>query len=207
MSTRGGYGFVKGNEIKVSYNHYDSYFSGLGFDIMKFVTETTDKEMEKIFDKIVMVKEDSIPTEEQIKECEQYLDLKVSTQDKKDWYCLLRNSQGELNEYKKELRYMIDNKEFLGDSLFCEYAYILNLDSKCLDIYTGFNENKNTNNLFTQFRNDEEKYVEVELLTSISFKKIRNLFKKLKEDDIKQELEKICFEYDNDKDKIDNLFN
>ena len=55
-----------------------------------------------------------------------------------DWYCLLRHAQGDLNVYKNGLRYMIDNHDFIKDSLFCEYAYIINLDTKRLEFYVGF---------------------------------------------------------------------
>lgn len=33
-----------------------------------------------------------------------------------------------------------DDSEFLYDSLFCEWAYIVNLDTKELEIYKGFNK-------------------------------------------------------------------
>ena len=37
MSTRGIYGFRKNGEDKLTYNHYDSYFSYLGENIINFV--------------------------------------------------------------------------------------------------------------------------------------------------------------------------
>jgi hypothetical protein len=33
---------------------------------------------------------------------------------------------------------MMDSSEFLADSLFCEWAYIINLDTEILEIYKGF---------------------------------------------------------------------
>lgn len=179
MSTRGAYGFVKNKEMKITYNHYDSYLEGLGLSVIKFIANTTDAELNKIFDKIIMVNEDSIPTQEQIKECEKVTNLNVSSKSVNDWYCLLRNAQGNLEEYKNDLRYMIDNKEFMGDSLFCEFAYILNLDDKRLEIYKGFNKDKETDNDYTQFRvtKDNYEYVEVEIFDSISFDNIRKLVK------------------------------
>lgn len=179
MSTRGAYGFIKKGEMKITYNHYDSYLEGLGINIMKFIANTTDKELNDIFDKIIMVDEDSIPTQEQIKECEKVTNLNVSSKSVNDWYCLLRNAQGNLEEYKNGLKYMMDNKRFMGDSLFCEYAYILNLDDNRLEIYKGFNKDKETDNDYTQFRvtKDNYEYVEVEIFDSISFDNIRKLVK------------------------------
>ena len=37
---------------------------------------------------------------------------------------------------------MPDATEFLKDSLFCEYAYVINLDKKQLDLFVGFQREK-----------------------------------------------------------------
>ena len=37
MGTRGAYGFKSQNKIKVIYNHFDSYPSGLGEDVVNFI--------------------------------------------------------------------------------------------------------------------------------------------------------------------------
>lgn len=60
-----------------------------------------------------------------------------------DWYCLLRNTQGDLRHYHKGIEHMIDSQEFLADSLFCEWAYIMNLDDQQFEVYRGFNKNPN----------------------------------------------------------------
>lgn len=113
MGTRGAYGFIKNGEMKITYNHYDSYLSELGFNVMRFIAATSNIELNEIFDNIIMVNGDSIPTQEQIEECKHLKNLAVGTGEISDWYCLLRNAQGNLNEYKNGLRYMVDNKEFM----------------------------------------------------------------------------------------------
>lgn len=35
---------------------------------------------------------------------------------------------------------MIDDSEFLNDSLFCEWTYIINLDNEQFEVYRGFNK-------------------------------------------------------------------
>ena len=37
---------------------------------------------------------------------------------------------------------MIDKQDFLHDSLFCEWAYIINLTDNILEVYTGFQKEK-----------------------------------------------------------------
>lgn len=155
MGTRGCYGLYKNGVTKATYNHFDSYIEGLGKDILDFVGNTSIPIMNKIFDKIELVREDSILTIEQIENCQDFTDLSVSNQNIMDFYCLLRKAQGDLNAYKTDLRYMIDNKEFIGDSCFCEYAYIINLDKNVLEFYKGFNKVPQ-NNRYSKFANSQE---------------------------------------------------
>lgn len=168
MSTRGAYGFYKNGVDKITYNHYDSYFSGLGEEIVNFCRNTTIEDMNKIFDKIILVKEDDKPTIEDMENYVGFSNLKVGEQTLQDWYCLLRDTQGNLEEYKKEnVKHMIDNKEFLGNSLFCEYAYIINLTTNKLEIYTGFNK-RPTKNRYAKYRDLENNsgYYECKLVHS-----------------------------------------
>ena len=138
MGTRGLYGFRKNGEDKLTYNHFDSYPDYLGRIMVEFCKSTSIKEMNEIFDRIVLVDENGKPTKKQITECIEYYNGNVSSQKVEDWYCLLREAQGNPNVYKHGLKYMVDNQGFIKDSLFCEYAYIINLDTNSLEFYVGF---------------------------------------------------------------------
>jgi hypothetical protein len=155
MGTRGLYGVRKNGVDKCTYNHWDSYPSGLGSDVVEFCANNTVENLNKFFDNIVLVLEDSIPTETQIKECQKagYVDLSVSTQSNDDWYCLLRNLQGNFKEYQKCIDsnskiYMTDGIDFIKESLFCEYAYIINLDDEVLEFYEGFQKEPQVGNRY-----------------------------------------------------------
>ena len=141
MGTRGAYGFCKNGELKVTYNHFDSYPEGLGQDILDFIHGTSIEEMNKMCDDLQLIDEKIPPTEEQIQKCRDAgsIDLGVSNQSVTDWYCLLRNCQGDLAMNCK-VGMMSDDKDFLQDSLFCEYAYIINLDDNVLEVYRGFQQ-------------------------------------------------------------------
>lgn len=144
MSTRGLMGIKKKGELKAQYNHFDSYISGLG----KYIIETINdipkeeriKKLSDAFDNIVLVNENDTPTKEMIEYCKLYntTNLNVSGQNEKDMYCLLRETQGELSLYLNGFKYMIDNASFINDTLFCEYAYVINLDTNKLDITFGW---------------------------------------------------------------------
>lgn len=58
------------------------------------------------------------------------------------------------------------NNNFLKDSLFCEYAYIINLDNNTFEFYVGFNKNPNAKGRYAKYKIDNligEKYYGVKL--------------------------------------------
>ena len=170
MGTRGCYGFVVNGEEKLAYNHFDSYPSCLGDNMITFLRETPLDEVREIAERIVLVEEQSEPTDDQITTCNTlgFTDLKVSTQSATDWYCLLRQIQGELNPYKDEqFVWMIDSHEFLTCSLFCEWAYIINLDTGKLEVYRGFNKNPDAMGRYAKFKGDGKEFYGVALMTEI----------------------------------------
>lgn len=71
-------------------------------------------------------------------------ELKNGTEEVWDWdkHCPVKN-------------YSIDNS-FILDSLFCEYAYIINLDQNVLEFYIGFNKDKNEMGRYAKETIDEE---------------------------------------------------
>ncbi|NCQ52119.1 hypothetical protein GW796_09555 [archaeon] len=140
MGTRGALGFRSGRKDKVTYNHFDSYPDGLGNSVLTFIKGETLESLKKTASNIVLVNSEDIPSAEQVKECDKWTNVGVGNQSTEDWYCVLRKSQGDLLSYSNGLKYMIDSSSFLLDSLFCEYAYIINTDSNMLEFYVGFNK-------------------------------------------------------------------
>ena len=71
-----------------------------------------------------------------------------------------------------------DSSRFLNNSLFCEYAYIINLDTQELEVYIGFNKNPNESGRYAKFKadllydDDESPYYGVKLLTTIKLEEI-----------------------------------
>jgi hypothetical protein len=140
MGTRGAIGFRVNNEEKIQYNHFDSYPSYLGLEILNYIQGNNIQALKETAEQIILVDEDDKPTEEQIMECQPWTNLDVSSHSVADWYCLLRDAQGGLNAFSEGLQYMIDYRDFLKNSLFCEYAYIINIDEQVLEYYCGFNK-------------------------------------------------------------------
>lgn len=135
MSTRGLCGVVIDGEVKATYNHFDSYPSALGADIVSQIPRLdADK-----WRTVQLVSEDVPPTKTQQVRLAKNANTGVSIGDTSEWYVLLRDAQGNLVDYQ-EIGFMIDGSNFAQDSLFCEWAYLVNFDDNVLEIYKGFNK-------------------------------------------------------------------
>ena len=55
MGTRGAYGFHYNGQDYITYNHYDSYPTGLGHAMINFIEATTEEEMLNIVKNIILV--------------------------------------------------------------------------------------------------------------------------------------------------------
>jgi len=144
MSTRGLMGIKKNGVLKAQYNHFDSYISGLGKEIINTLNEIKKEDRIKLlndtYDNIVLVSNDEEPTKEMLDYCMEHnvINLNVSNQSTKDLYCLLHGAQGNLKLYLDGFKYMLDGGNFIEDTLFCEYAYVINLDTNKLEITYGW---------------------------------------------------------------------
>lgn len=182
MGTRGAYGYRLKQKDKVTYNHFDSYLDGLGIEILEYVRVTPTEKMLEVAKKIKLVQQDKKPTAKQIEACKKYANLNVGNNSIKDWYCLLRDAQGKMEAFE-DTPFMIDSQTFLKDSLFCEWAYIVNLDSGCVEIYKGFNQNPKALGRYA-WDNDAQiggmsgnKYYGVALIEEVQIEKIQKMSK------------------------------
>ena len=153
MSTRGAFGVKLNNKLFMSYNHGDSYPSGLGQEMVDFCKSLSNEKIELLkngFNNIKIIDPNVKPTKE---EQEKYIEAGfynsgVSKCSPDDWYCLLRDLQG--ISFLKEVisgrcGHLKNSDIFLKDSLFCEYAYIIDLDKCMLEFYEGFRKEPDSN--------------------------------------------------------------
>lgn len=141
MSTRGYMGIKKKGELKGQYNHFDSYIEGLGKEIIDTLNTIPKvnliSKLNEVYDNIILVNENDKSTQELIEYAIKYdlYDSNVSNGNTNDLYCLFRKAQGRLDLYLNGLKYMLNGNDFLKDNIFCEYGYVINLDTNTLDIY------------------------------------------------------------------------
>lgn len=159
MGTRGLVGVVIDGEIKSSYNHWDSYPSGLGVKVVETVQGflSSPDGLANLKNKaraMTLVNEDEQPTVEQATRFLGHADTEVSTGAIQEWYVLLRKLQGDLAGML-EAGVMIDGSGFELDSLFCEWAYLVDLDREVLEVYQGFQTERHDKGRWAGLPTDE----------------------------------------------------
>lgn len=145
MGTRGGFGVRADGVDKIGYNQFDSYPEGKGVEFLRTLkTLVAEIGMDGLRQKardLRVVSDKTPPTPEDIERLKPYTNLGVSEQSTQDWYCLTRESHGKLDKIL-ECGYILDSADFMLDSLFCEWAYVANLDTGKLEVYKGFVKGK-----------------------------------------------------------------
>ncbi len=156
MGTRSSIGIHVDGKDKLTYNQYDGYPTGVGVDVYtQVVTLLADigwDKITKLATKMKQVKSDKKFTAKQKEKYGQYWE-QVSTGE--DMYSLLRGLQGDLAGMLKE-GIMTESNKFIEDSLFCEWAYILNVDNKTFEIYEGFQRSQPKNGRYKDVPVDPE---------------------------------------------------
>ena len=175
MGTRSSTGLIIKGEYKASYNQLNGYPGGVGQEMVDVCKSIIDwDKFKKHAEKLQPITNGTPPTPEQIKMYESITDLGVSGQSTSDWYCLLRKAQGgELFRliYEGNVKHILDSSDFIKDSLFCEYAYIINLDSMEFEVYKGFQKEPQPGNKFGELP-DNLGYYPCKLIKTFPLNKI-----------------------------------
>lgn len=141
MGTRGAFGVIINEREKIAYNHFDSYPDGKGVEVLGWLRNAIADDnlpvIRKLAEEARLVSDETPPTAKDKERLKPFTNLGVSEQSDDDWYCLLRETQGDL-QLTLESGYIEDASNFPLDSLFCEWAYIIDLDNEVLEVYKGF---------------------------------------------------------------------
>lgn len=139
MGTRGFTGFVAEGREVIAYQQFDSYPSGVGVTVLEWLrfAATDAANLREKVTALHVVTDDSEPTTEDIERLAGFADLKVSTEDPREWYVLLRETQGN-PALMLQAGVVLDASHFPLDSLFCEYGYLIDLDAETFEVYEGF---------------------------------------------------------------------
>ncbi len=145
-----------GGEYKVAqYGQWDGYPEGQGAVILQFLHEQFEPERF-----IGHLAQCEVVTGDHIKELHaklgadpdsDFVSYDISQKFAEKHPSLSRDTGAEVLSYIQEgpVKLFLD-LEFAGNSLMCEYAYVLDLDKKTFEVYRGFNtENKDPNGRFS----------------------------------------------------------
>ena len=173
MGTRHLIAVQKDNEYKVAqYGQWDGYLSGQGDSILKFFNENDLETFRNKVDNCFF------GTQEQIDEAyapytngDGWMTMEQADAFKLTEFSHLSRDTGAdiLNVILKSNGplMLIDQIDFAKDSLFCEYAYVIDLDKDILEVYQGFNTDPLPEGArFTGAAKDDGDYQAVKLAAS-----------------------------------------
>jgi hypothetical protein len=189
MGTRHLIAVQKDGEYKVAqYGQWDGYLSGQGDSILKFFRandlETFRNKVDNCF----------FGTQEQIDEAY------APYTDGNGWMTMEQADAFKLTEFSHLSRdtgsdilnvilksngplMQIDNLDFANDSLFCEYAYVIDLDKDILEVYQGFNTDPLPEGArFTGAAKDDGDYQAVKLVASFPLGNLPENFDELQKE-------------------------
>lgn len=131
----------KGKRRIAQYGQFDGYFTGVGSDVFNFIMNVwKPDEFEKHVAELSFYKRGELNT--LYKECNKSQDAATA---------VLRENPAVSNHFSTGVLYavqngtvkkVVDSWSFGADSLFCEYAYVINLDTEVVECYVGFNKGK-----------------------------------------------------------------
>lgn len=143
----------EGKYLLAQYGQWDGYPEGQGVDVLKFCTEHLNSS-EKIENFIQKINKTYNPTETEflemwkefgvdLKRSGGFVEFAIAQKFNKKYPSLSRDTGSEIlylilySEKNLPVKHSID---FALDSLFCEWAYVIDLDNMKLEVYKGFNK-------------------------------------------------------------------
>lgn len=145
---------VNGKYPVAQYGQFDGYPTGVGVSVLKWLRERSPSQLATFKEKCAAVR----PLDEEAV----YGEMKFANRE----YLTPAESKRLLDRYPQLSRQMSDgilsfiedgavgtpvlaDPEFIGDSLFCEWAYVIDFDAEVLEVYKGFNQDLTVKNRFS----------------------------------------------------------
>lgn len=172
MGTRNLTCAVVNGEYKVNvYGQYDGYPDGQGLDIYNILSNCDLDLLKENVSKC-----SSLDTQEKIDELFESVVPGGNQDDHSHWSIfyeklpyLSRNTAGKIFKYILEKPLVLKSElEFAADSLFCEWAYVVDFDKRTFEVYKGFNKEPLTeeDRFFFLEEHSEDGYHPVKLVVS-----------------------------------------
>lgn len=150
MGTRNLTMVIHKQETKIAqYGQWDGYPEGNGVTILTFLRNK--KRVKKLANGLKVVRFATAKDEKEVNKflksigCKDgWMDMNQSEMYHRQYPYLSRDIGAGILELvansKDDEIVLNDQTDFAGDSLFCEWAYVIDLDNRKLEVYTGFNK-------------------------------------------------------------------
>ena len=169
MGTRNLTCILIDGEYKVAqYGQWDGYPGGGGIDILTVLRDGDIEKLKENARRCTYLNEDQIQARwvaAGAKEGEGWVDSDVSKKMGEQYPQFQRDMGYGVVQFIMEstdaMIHMQDNITFAGDGLFCEWAYVVDLDKGLLEVFKGFGKQKHTGQRFSKFNKDDEEYAAV----------------------------------------------
>ena len=185
MGTRGLNMVISKKETKVAqYGQWDHYPSGQGLTALLFLSRT---DLTKFKEKVDTLHFSTDAEELEVKTYlasvgadNGWMTMEQAAKVNEVYPHLNRDMGAEILEYimLNEVKFLCDNTNFAADSIFCEWAYVIDLDKRTFEIYKGFNKTPLTEtdrfyslqaaNLHHEDRRGDDQYFPVKLVKEFS---------------------------------------
>lgn len=185
----------KDGQTKVAqYGQWDGYPSGVGVGILSMLR--TKGFIETLQEKLNLVRfideqgRDKEFIDSYNKNAPEFTSSPDNrTPEQKEWFknfCtrdLAEDVLANINASEKEEILLQDNSGFAADSLFCEYAYVIDLQKQTFEVYQGFNKSElpETDRFYGMKRKDDSEYYPVRLIKTFSLSELPERGQFLKE--------------------------
>lgn len=148
MGTRNLTMVIEGEKpVIAQYGQWDGYPSGQGATALRFLkTRSLKKFKEKLKLIRFATKEDIAEVEDWLKTIgvdDGWMTMEQSAQYQRKYPLLTRDNGAEILFMIQDLNesvFLTDSSDFAKESLFCEWAYVIDLDKNTFEVYTGFNQ-------------------------------------------------------------------
>jgi len=150
MGTRNLTCVVLNGEYKVAqYGQWDGYPEGQGCNIVKFLRNMDEEKFRKALSKVRFATEED--HREAVFNCggdreSEWITYEVGNRLAQKYPLLSRDTGAKVLQIiqdsydQDEIVLKSNSLAFAGDSLFCEWCYVLDLDKRVLEVYKGFNQ-------------------------------------------------------------------
>lgn len=138
------------------YGQWDGYPAGQGIEVLNFLRSHDSQNLKEYY----------------LRECRWLTDAETKQVEKtKDWTKLYPHLTRSVSAELLTLicraggLALVDSLDFANDSLFCEWAYVIDYDQNVFEVYKGFNKKK-ARGRFGSGKKNEDGYYPVTLLAS-----------------------------------------